>query len=299
MSGQLVMFGLLTSPDMGNAISLPESAGGVLPCGSPECPTTSPSGQAPAHVSRLASLDADFERLTSGTSGRISETLSGSAALQRSLESRLRARLDVNGSPEYRLTWKHWPIGSRRLICALRASARPTSDSGFFGWPTPTVRDHKGGYEGGRIRDGKISTDTLDVVAQLAISGWVSPTAQDGTRGELPPRPQDTGVPLSQMAALVMSGWLTPMSEKLTPQTRSDFTPNLAAIAIGAISTSSSAATPTNSDGTKRGALSPGHSRWLMGFPAEWDSCGATAMQSCRKSPQSSSKRGVVHKLKK
>ena len=34
-------------------------------------------------------------------------------------------------------------------------------------WPTPSVRDQKGGYEGGRIRDGKISTDTLDVVAQL------------------------------------------------------------------------------------------------------------------------------------
>ena len=36
------------------------------------------------------------------------------------------------------------------------------------GWPTPSTRDHKGGYEGGRIRDGAISTDTLDVVAQLA-----------------------------------------------------------------------------------------------------------------------------------
>lgn len=35
------------------------------------------------------------------------------------------------------------------------------------GWPTASVRDHKGGYEGGRIRHGKISTDTLDVVAQL------------------------------------------------------------------------------------------------------------------------------------
>ena len=37
-------------------------------------------------------------------------------------------------------------------------------------WPTPSVRDHKGGYLEGRIRDGEISTDTLDVVAQLATN---------------------------------------------------------------------------------------------------------------------------------
>lgn len=36
------------------------------------------------------------------------------------------------------------------------------------GWPTPTASDHKRGYPGGRIRNGKISTDRLDVVAQIA-----------------------------------------------------------------------------------------------------------------------------------
>ena len=33
-------------------------------------------------------------------------------------------------------------------------------------WPTPTTRDHKGGYVGGRIRNGKVSWDTLDVAVQ-------------------------------------------------------------------------------------------------------------------------------------
>jgi hypothetical protein len=33
-------------------------------------------------------------------------------------------------------------------------------------WPTPTSRDHKGGYQGGRIRNGKVSMDTLDVAVQ-------------------------------------------------------------------------------------------------------------------------------------
>ena len=44
-------------------------------------------------------------------------------------------------------------------------------------WPTPTTRNHKGGYEGGRIRDGKISTDTLDVTAQLTLNGPARLTA--------------------------------------------------------------------------------------------------------------------------
>jgi hypothetical protein len=74
------------------------------------------------------------------------------------------------GSPEYALTWKAWSMPSGLPICALRASGRRTSDSGF--------------------------------------TGWVSPTAQDGSRGSLLPRPWDTGIPLSQQAALC--GWNTP-----------------------------------------------------------------------------------------
>ncbi len=33
-------------------------------------------------------------------------------------------------------------------------------------WPTPSTRDGKGGYIGGRIRNGKVSMDTLDVAVQ-------------------------------------------------------------------------------------------------------------------------------------
>jgi hypothetical protein len=44
-----------------------------------------------------------------------------------------------------------------------------------------------------------------------------------------------------------------------------------------------------SSAGTAAGApLSPEHSRWLMGYPAAWGSCGATAMRSCRRSRRNS-----------
>jgi len=46
------------------------------------------------------------------------------------------------------------------------------------------------------------------------------------------------------------------------------------------------------------GQLSPEHSRWLMGIPSVWASCGVSAMQSLRKLPRSSSKRTAKQKGK-
>ena len=47
-------------------------------------------------------------------------------------------------------------------------------------WPTPSTRDYKGGYIGGRIRNGKVSWDTLDVAVQHTDN-------QEKTNGTLNP----------------------------------------------------------------------------------------------------------------
>jgi len=85
--------------------------------------------------------------------------------------------------------------------------------------------------------------DMLPRQAAMVLSGHVSPTAKDGTRGSLPPRSSDTGIPLDQMSAMV-----------------------------------SGPATPSCPTGTaNRGALNPNLSAWLMGMPWKLRLCGLLA----------------------
>ena len=109
----------------------------------------------------------------------------------------------------------------------------------------------------------------------------------------------DAGDPEITPPIYNISGWVTPSSRdwKDTPgmsttgtnpdgttRSRQDQLPRQAAMVIGDPLTSSAAPM------AKRGVLNPAHSRWLMGFPAAWDSCGATAMQSFRRSRKPSFK---------
>lgn len=150
--------------------------------------------------------------LTSGTYGPPHIGLSASEILSSSLANSLQAVTARNGSTLYKLTWKPWVMPSGRLRFRLRASARPTSVIVRIGWPTPTAQayrgashsgregglnlqtaaqlgtwptpsatDGKGGYQGGRIRNGKLSTDRLDVVAQLMGSGPMPNGSPAGT----------------------------------------------------------------------------------------------------------------------
>jgi hypothetical protein len=82
-------------------------------------------------------------------------------------------------------------------------------------WPTPATRDGKGGYLGGRIRNGELSTDTLDVAAQLTAA-WTTPTADDTSSRRKPY--EQGGSALSYQANL--AGWATPCATEMdqTPE---------------------------------------------------------------------------------
>lgn len=92
-------------------------------------------------------------------------------------------------------------------------------------WPTPATRDGKGGYLGGRIRDGELSTDTLDVAAQL--TGWPTPTAANADGGQMPKDCGPTGLRANGTKATVslqgiarLSGWPTPLEDDANNATR-------------------------------------------------------------------------------
>ena len=131
-------------------------------------------------------------------------------------------------------------------------------------WPTASSRDHKGGYQGGRMRNGAISTDTLDVAARLAA--WPTPTAGNADG--------------SQMGKEASSTGRRPDGTKATVAL-----PSVARLAAcGTTQNGFPAATASG------GQLSPAFSLSLMMFPAEWESCAPQATQSSRRSAPNSSK---------
>ena len=237
----------MTLWDTPSAIFSRGSAAGPTRCGLPDGPTTAPSGLAPVLASLSAVPDSDSAPQTSVTSGQSSPASSASAALQSSLESRLRARLDGRGSPLYALTWKEWPMELGPPICALRARGLRTSGSGCSGWPTPCAQD---GPKGGPSQ----GSDRLPGAAALA--GWATPCATDGSKADA-----TLSVVLERMKA----------GRQISIAMQSRLSTN--------------GKEPTGSDAPieSQGQLNPAHSRWVMGYPREWDDCAVTVTRSPRK----------------
>lgn len=166
---------LTTSGATGNATFSPGSACGPTRSGSPAGPMTAPSGPAPAPVSRSVSPVADSEQMTLGISGPSGSGSSASVALQRSLASRLAARLAGRGSTLFRLTWKPLTTPLGRSISRLAASAHRTSGNDCGSWPTTQARDGDGrGAQPERMNGRRRNLDDA-----ASLSAWATPSSRD------------------------------------------------------------------------------------------------------------------------
>lgn len=205
----------------------------------------------------------DEASMMNDISGQTSVDSSKALNLQLSLENKLRQQTDVNGSPEYVLTWKRWDMNLGPPICALRARQRRISDKGFTGWRSP---DHN--KRGGAIQDpNKVLSrmaagHQINLEDQAVLTGWSTASSRDW---------KDT----PGMAT-------TGTNPDGSIRKRQDQLPRQAAMISGTTSIS-----PTLGTGKSAG-LNPEFSLWLMGFPEEWLSCAESGTRSSRKSRQSS-----------
>lgn len=142
-----------TCADSCNAISLPVLESGPQRSDLPAGQTATPFGRDLALANLSARQARELGLLTSGTYGPPGSASLGSANLQSSLESRLRARTQVRGSTLYKLTWRAWTTPSGVCRFRLRASTRRKTESALTGWPTPRASD---GLKNVRTRAGAL-----------------------------------------------------------------------------------------------------------------------------------------------
>jgi hypothetical protein len=312
----------LTFGDMIKFTSSPASEAGPMPSLLPDGP--GPSGPAPARANRSARQESGKEQAILGISGLNFADSSPSAALQRSLANRLRARMAAFGSLEYELIWKEWVMPSGPPICALRASGRRISDKGCTGWPTPNAMpENRGGLQSNpeKALERRKQGHALNLDDAATLAGWPTPMAgspateryneagntQNGIRtvalvaGWATPQTSDykgqdearqenrTGNRHRGDDLPTMAGWATPKaSDGQGGRTTKTEGGGNAHLDIQARSASGPHPSGSPAQTAKRGVLNPRFSLWLMGYPVAWASCGERAMRSCRKLPRSS-----------
>ena len=174
--------------DTPSATSLPGSAVGVTPSDLRDGPMTDLFGQALVPASPSRPLAPKLAAPIPAIFGRRGISSSASAALQSSLVSRLKQRLDTDGSTLFAMTWSEKTTPSGRSFCLLRASAHRTSGNACGSWPTPKAIEVARSEAFVKCREALSPLECLDplpqplhITAQLA--SWPTPRLSDTKTG--------------------------------------------------------------------------------------------------------------------
>ena len=305
------------SKDTHSTISSPESGDGRSQLDWLASQTPNKSSQEAHPASHSAQPDEAADTQTIDTLHPTGSDWSQPSGLLGCLASRLQPQLQkTTGSMIYLMHWKEKATPRGRSYCQLVASGRRTFDRDFgswHGWVTASSRDWKD--TPGMATEGQNGRSRLDQLPrQATLAGWPTPHSRQSAGGEYkdpekaiarfmnPDRNNDLN------EAVHLSGWPTPNClnggrrvghvhewRSGTPYNKDGKKIQLDTQAMARM-IKSSQPQRLKPDGTiligsgaemeSGGQLNPAHSRWLMGYPAEWDDCAPTETRSSRKSRQ-------------